>query len=168
MTAAIRHNIRISDSPVLKSEIFRVILSIFITLGVLAGAGYAWLWKTSYVSAQYYEAKALADVLQGQFDRQAVELFHDRKCVDEDDCIEVSIANYMADPAVQEKVVGYVSNSCNGDTTNHWPCRRNEAGLLRKVNLYFYVEPYKPCVRRVEIHRNHPAAVVVRESCGAR
>jgi len=147
---------------VLKSKTIKITLAVAIALGVLVGAGYLWLLKISYNSGQYYEAKVLADRVQGKFGSEAVDVFGAKKCTGEADCLEISVATLKSDAEVKHNVVDYVLTSCAGDISNRWPCERTKRGLLRKVKLYIYTYRNEPCLQKLEIDRNSGAAVLMK------
>lgn len=148
----------------LKSKTIKIALAVFISLGMLVGAGYLWLLKISYNSGQYYEAKVLADRVQGKFGREAIDVFGAKKCAGEDDCLEIGVATLKSGAEVQHNVVDYILNSCNGDESNNWPCQRTKEGLLRKVKLYVYRYRNEPCLQKLEIDRDNRDAVLMK-SC---
>lgn len=151
----------------LKSRTARISLAIAITLGVLAGAGYARLRVLSYNTFQYYDAAALARNLQAKFDPRVILVLEPMFCSEERSCIEFKVLSYESDPVVQEQVAEYVLNMCDGSTSNQMPCQKDGDGRLNKVNLYMHDYPSRLCARKLEINRNTPKSVV-KKSCDVR
>jgi len=148
----------------LNSKISRVIAFSLLSTCVLAGAGYARLLVLSHNTALYYDADELARNLQANFDPKTLQVFSPMFCSEDDNCIEVRALSYASDPAVQDKVTGYVTTMCDGRTSQYALCRKNKAGRLNAVNVYMHEYPSGRCVRKLEINRSTPKSVVTK-SC---